>query len=573
MKKILQSKNMHTDLSSADCVDDQCILRQVGRFINESINIDQENPYSNDRHAGSEKNDVDIKSPENALHVFIFAILFESEEEAQTRLSYCDDPIGAALIASSLLKTVSKMANRKAELDLATNVLKNAREYEQKACDMLSTYFHRNRTGAYTFLIHKFQEPFSSINALELANANHLKTFMEHTCCQTKLNAVWKGKMATYTPWWQIVIALCVPIFVKTIRFTAKDASHKNQTKSDSRNAGDSLGTLDALYHLYTAPISVYATNTISFLIFLGLCSYVVLVELEVRVTASEYVIWVWTLTLLCEELRQLISSDGSTAIRKLRYWFASYWNQYDMAMFIVGIAAIIARLTVKGNDEFDYVRYLYSLTVAMFYVRSLQGFLVEEKLGPKIIMLGQMIIDLIVFVRVFLIFLLSFGIMYTANLYPNSRPSLQLLKRIFYVPYWQIYGENFLEILEGDENGCTRNESVWRDNDDMRCPESKFLVPVLGALYMFLTNILLINLLIAMFSYTFQTIQEKSEKIWRFYFYSIVREFYERPVIPHPFIIFAHMVRIICHVGCGNDNQSDDEFRYTGPLGSITLG
>ncbi|KAH3857104.1 hypothetical protein DPMN_099703 [Dreissena polymorpha] len=353
-------------------------------------------------------------------------------------------------------------------------------------------------------------------------------------------------------------------------RIVAPDASHKNQTKSDSRNAGDSLGTLDALYHLYTAPISVYATNTISFLIFLGLCSYVVLVELEVRVTASEYVIWVWTLTLLCEELRQLISSDGSTAIRKLRYWFASYWNQYDMAMFIVGIAAIIARLTVKGDDEFDSVRYLYSLTVAMFYVRSLQGFLVEEKLGPKIIMLGQMIIDLIVFVRVFLIFLLSFGIMYTANLYPNSRPSLQLLKRIFYVPYWQIYGENFLEILEGDENGCTRNESVWRDNDDMRCPESKFLVPVLGALYMFLTNILLINLLIAMFSYTFQTIQERSEKIWRFYFYSIVREFYERPVIPHPFIIFSHMVRIICHVGCGNDNQSDDEFRYTGPLGSM---
>ncbi|KAH3857108.1 hypothetical protein DPMN_099707 [Dreissena polymorpha] len=225
MKKILQSKNMHTDLSSADCVDDQCILRRVGRFINESINIDQENPYSHDRHAGSEKNDVDIKSPKNALHVFIFAILFESEEEAQTRLSYCDDPIGAALIASSLLKTVSKMANREAELDLATNVLKNAREYEQKACDMLSTYFHRNRTGAYTFLIHKFQEPFSSINALELANANHLKTFMEHTCCQTKLNAVWKGKMATYTPWWQIVIALCVPIFVKTIKFTAKSVS------------------------------------------------------------------------------------------------------------------------------------------------------------------------------------------------------------------------------------------------------------------------------------------------------------------------------------------------------------
>ncbi|XP_052271856.1 transient receptor potential cation channel subfamily M member-like 2 [Dreissena polymorpha] len=485
MKKILQSENMYTYLSSADRVENQCILRRVGRFIIDSINIDQENPYGQ----GSVTNDVDIKKTENALHLFIYAILFESEEKAQTRLSDCDDPIGAALIASSLLKTISKLANRDAELDLATNVLKNAREYEQKACDMLSTYFHRNRTGAYTFLIHKFHEPFSSINALELANANHLKNFMAHTCCQTKLNAVWRGKMATYTPWWQIVIALFLPIFVKTIKFTPEK----------SQDAGDSFGTFDDLYHLYTAPISVFATNTISFLIFVGLCSYFVLVELEVRVTLLEYVIWGWALTLLFEEFRQLISSDGSIA-RKLRYWFASYWNQYDLAMFIVGVAAIIVRLTVNGDDEFDSVRYLYSITVAMFYVRSLQSFLVEENLGPKIIMLGKMIIDLIVFVRVFLIFVLSFGIMYTANLFPNSRLSLQLLKRIFYVPYWQIYGENFLEFLEGDDNGCTRNESVWRDTGDMRCPESNVLVPVLGGLYMFLTNILLINLLIAMF-------------------------------------------------------------------------
>jgi len=59
-------------------------------------------------------------------------------------------------------------------------------------------------------------------------------------------------------------------------------------------------------------------------------------------------------------------------------------------------------------------------------------------------------LIDLVFFLGIFLVFLLSFGIMYQANLFPNSPPSWLLLKQVFYIPYWQMYGELFLENMEG---------------------------------------------------------------------------------------------------------------------------
>ena len=47
-------------------------------------------------------------------------------------------------------------------------------------------------------------------------------------------------------------------------------------------------------------------------------------------------------------------------------------------------------------------------------------------------------------------VFLLSFGAVYRVILYPNSPPSCYPLKSVVYIPYWQMYGELFLENMEG---------------------------------------------------------------------------------------------------------------------------
>ncbi|XP_052271656.1 transient receptor potential cation channel subfamily M member-like 2 [Dreissena polymorpha] len=352
-------------------------LRNVGRLIKKSVNIDQENPYRKAPY--SSESTEEVGTP---LDQFIFSVLFETSKKAEDALKKCNDKIGAALIASSLLKTVSKLTKREAEFDLSANIMTNSRNYEMKACDYLADYFNKDREHAYSMLTQKLEKPLSSINAWELAYATHLKTFMGQTCCQTKLKIIWRGRMATFTPWWQIVMALFLPFLVTTITFT--DTANGDRVYKYSsvkmftckRKGGSDIGFLDALNKLYTAPISVFTTNTISYLLFLWLFSYFVLVELEARVTTIEYVLWGWSFTMLCEELRQLVTSQGRTPLKKIWCWYVSNWNKYDLATFLVGMASVVMRLTVKEEDGlFDYVRYLYrQAPCTNLFIRNLCG-------------------------------------------------------------------------------------------------------------------------------------------------------------------------------------------------------
>ena len=61
----------------------------------------------------------------------------------------------------------------------------------------------------------------------------------------------------------------------------------------------------------------------------------------------------------------------------------------------------------------------------------------------------------------------------------------------------------------EGGEGDCTTNQTIWQDNPSLRCPEENAIVPIMLALYMILTNILLVNLLIAMFRWDSYTSQQ----------------------------------------------------------------
>ncbi|KAH3856580.1 hypothetical protein DPMN_099171 [Dreissena polymorpha] len=59
---------------------------------------------------------------------------------------------------------------------------------------------------------------------------------------------------------------------------------------------------------------------------------------------------WGWAFTMLCEELRQIVTSVGRTTMMKLRFWFASLWNRFDLVMFLTVIAIVNLRLLVKQD-------------------------------------------------------------------------------------------------------------------------------------------------------------------------------------------------------------------------------
>ena len=110
--------------------------------------------------------------------------------------------------------------------------------------------------------------------------------------------------------------------------------------------------------------------------------------------------------------------------------------------------------------------------------------------------MIEKMMTDLVFFVTVISVFVSSFGIATHATLYPKSPNNLNLAKGIINKAYWPIYGD--MKIFEDlDNQNC--------ENNPEGCPEPTGIVFSYVALmfYMAIANLLLINLLIAMFRYS----------------------------------------------------------------------
>lgn len=57
--------------------------------------------------------------------------------------------------------------------------------------------------------------------------------------------------------------------------------------------------------------------------------------------------------------------------------------------------------------------------------------------------------IDMMYFVIIMLVVLMSFGVARQSILFPNEEPSWKLARNIFYMPYWMIYGEVFADQID----------------------------------------------------------------------------------------------------------------------------
>ena len=94
--------------------------------------------------------------------------------------------------------------------------------------------------------------------------------------------------------------------------------------------------------------------------------------------------------------------------------------------------------------------------------------------------------------------FVLAFGIAIKAILFPSAAFSIKLFIDIFNTAYWPIYGD--MSVLE-----TIKNEDC---NETKSCPTSisRYSSYVLLMIYVIIANILLVNLLIAMFRFEFKS-------------------------------------------------------------------
>ncbi|KAH3857394.1 hypothetical protein DPMN_100001, partial [Dreissena polymorpha] len=304
------------------------------------------------------------------------------------------------------------------------------------------------------------------------------------------------------------------------------------------------------------SPKAKFGYNLISYLLFLGLFAYVLLFDLTPTVSTIEFVLMTWVLTILVEEIRQMHhkyqmpgyekANSCVQLIGKLKIYFSEGWNSVDIfaiVMFLLGFALRFKQF----RDTFDWPRVVLAVDFFAFFVRLVHIFSIHKTLGPKLVIIQGMVHDLMYFFVIMAVFLLAYAISSYSIMYPNAPVTLETARQIVWMPYWHIYGELFLDEMKG-ETKCTDDANLWMNETVSRCTSetSKILAPIMMGVYLLFSNILLLNLLIAMFSYTFTKIHEQSDKVWCLQRYFMVKDYALRPILCPPINVFWHTYQLL---------------------------
>ncbi|XP_070571758.1 transient receptor potential cation channel subfamily M member-like 2 [Ptychodera flava] len=515
-------------------------------------------------------------------HFFLWAVLLNRRALAilfWKRLTTGN--IGAALIAGRILRALSVYAEEKEELTLHFDLLKHADEFENLAIGVLESCYGANKDYSKLALVRTLPA-WGNTTCLSIAYSAKHMNFMQQDCCQSKLQRVWKGSLLIHskTQWLTFLVGTILPIFpfmaflandfedekdgykkgtstessIRNYFFRCKSVYHKKKT--EVRRSGieeEDVTFWEGMKYYYTAPITKFFYSMVSYIILLLLFALFILTDLRPREEPNspgtiEWIVVVWVSTLMVEEFRQLIVREPKSLKYKAISWFSEVWNRFDLAMYLLFAVSFLLRLLLPPS-KFATARVMYCVTFIAFCVRLLHMGFVFKEVGPKIIMIIKMVKDLTYFLFILIVFIAAFGVANEAILYPNMEPHFHLMVRSLYKPYWQLYGELFLEEIEG----LVENETCYEDPRFMNvCPqvdEYRWVAPTLTAIYMLVSNILLINLLIAMFSFTFQRVQENAEVIWRFYRFGLISEYQDRPTLAPPLIIINHVYLLIIYL------------------------
>ncbi|XP_076008094.1 transient receptor potential cation channel subfamily M member 4-like [Genypterus blacodes] len=525
--------------------------------------------------------------------LFIWAVLQNRSEMAVYFWEMAGETVLSALSGCKILRELSKLEG---ETETKLSMKELAQRFENLAHDMFSSCYQSNESRSFTLLIRK-SPVWGGITCLQMGMAADARLFFSHDGVQSLLSQIWWGDMKRSTEVWKLVLTFFCPLlcYANLISFRKPDHHHQDEQvkpyedvpgrDSDSHSLyGNTIFSFSDIKHIeadtqgpntprcatlrgvprsprpperpfivsrwrqfWFAPVTAFLGNVLMYFLFLLLFAYVLLVDFQPPPPAgpaiTEYVLYFWVFTIVCEEIRETFFVGTMTWRQRLRTYIQDVWNKCDLTAIILFIIGLICRMF---EWSYGFGRSVMCLDYMVFTLRLIHIFAIHRQLGPKIIIVGKMMKDVFFFLFFLGVWLMAYGVANQALIYSYDPRPDRILRRVFYRPYLHIFGQIPVEEMDVGkpwDMACTDNITLIDAGEEpCRVQYSNWLVVILLVVYLLVTNILLINLLIAMFSYTFNKVQENSDIHWKFQRYNLIVQYHSRPSLAPPFIIISHI-------------------------------
>ncbi|XP_049292901.1 transient receptor potential cation channel trpm isoform X6 [Anopheles funestus] len=535
--------------------------------------------------------------------LLIWAVLTKRQQMALLMWTHGEEALAKSLVACKLYKA---MAHEAADDDLDTEIYEElrsyAKEFESKGLKLLDFCYRQDAERAQRLLTCELQS-WSSQSCLSLAVAANHRAILAHPCSQIILADLWMGGLRTRKNTnLKVICGLLCPFFIRKLDFKSKEelqqmpqteeehlenqyldfedrdkkdtdaeallsdtysmkdtkvqengkvgltgclSSKVSLTDSENTQYKDYLFDSDGrqqrplklkkkFYEFYTAPITKFWADSMAYVFFLVLFTYTVLVRMEETPSWQECYAISYIATLGCEKIREIVSSEPVAISHKFSVWAWNMWNPCDAAaiiFFLIGLALRMRPYTM------DIGRVIYCVDSIYWYLRILNILGVNKYLGPLVTMMGKMVKNMIYFVVLLLVVLMSFGVSRQAILFPNNDASWRLVRDVYYQPYFMLYGEVFADDID---------PPCGEDPSQPPCVTGHWVTPIAMSMYLLIANILLINLLIAVFNNIFIEVNAVSHQVWMFQRFTVVMEYQQKPVLPPPLIALCHFYSLL---------------------------
>ncbi|KAH9524443.1 hypothetical protein Btru_054587 [Bulinus truncatus] len=469
------------------------------------------------------------------------AVVFEQ------KLTYPDLGI-AEVISEALLKvkprkiTLLKLFVYLDAFDLAD------REYQDLAVTFVNACYDRDPETTLKMITRKM-ERFNDESCIDLAMSSKNLDFLEQPACVTVQRRVWN---------WGYLWEHYADNMNKLDTVEAESVSQTSKRNVWTMFKKDWLRYLQSLF----APVTMFSLNGLGLLIFIFAFALTLLGRLEQSTFHwLEGYLMVNVFFLLMEEINEIYDTKGNRLL-----YLANGWNQVDIlsiVLFIIGAAVrIIAFFNSNNTFLFDLARIALCVDFIVFTLRLLHNCYSNQVLGPTCSMIIKTVSVLMKFLYILAVFWVSYAVASEAILYPNSVLNSYTIFYLLRKAYWQMFGQLFLDEMDAgkttDPNSlsCTDDKNKYATYLELRCPTSlgRYFAPILMAVYMMFVNILLFNLITATFTKSIEKIQVQADKLWRFQFFELTRDFSSTLFLPLPFTPVSLLARLV------NESKKDED-------------
>uniref|UniRef100_A0A3Q3XCR1 non-specific serine/threonine protein kinase n=1 Tax=Mola mola TaxID=94237 RepID=A0A3Q3XCR1_MOLML len=530
-----------------------------------------ENFFSVWKKKSPDRDDTPLLVPFNFNDLFVWAVLHQRQQMALFLWQHGEEVLARATVACKLYRSMAFEA-RQSSMD--DNIAERFKTYSlvfgQLAVDVLDCAFRQNEQMAMKLLTSEM-EAWSHFTCLQMAVSSCHRPFVSHSCTQTLLTDLWTGPLnMRKNSFLKIILSLLLPPAIMLLEFKSKaemchvPQSHEamlfglDSVKSVPAHEGTDhmvkclslhdrclapvsetvscmtvhcLSWITRLYEFYTAPVVKFWFHTMSYLGFLMLFSYIVLVKMEDQPSVQEWLVIAYVLSTACEKTREVLMSEPRKLSQKLKIWFSEYWNISEFVAILLFLAGLAMRWHADPYRRAGQI--CYCLDIIFWFVRVMDLLAVNQHAGPYLTMITKMTRNMFFIVVMMAIVLLSFGVSRKAILSPDEEPSWSLARDVVFQPYWMIYGEVYAVEIDVCDDGKP-------------CPPAAFLTPFLQAVYMFFQYIIMVNILIAFFNNIYFDMASTSNKLWKYNRYRYIMTYQDRPWLPPPLILLSHMTLVL---------------------------